>query len=231
MTTRLPRHRIVIAVAALLVGIVGGFGSSWLLWNRAAEESERADEAVAVAEDLCEQVEAYGRTCVQDPAELQGAEGPPGPPGPGPSDAQVYEAVAAYLAANPVTAEGPSSAEIAAAVAEYLREFPPGPTPEQVSDAIAAYLTEHPPAAGEPGADGEDGADGADGAPGPPGPEGPQGEPGPPPTAEAIAAEVEAFMEENPPPASCPEGSAFEARILLTLDGPPVEAVICVTTG
>lgn len=225
----LPRRRIILAIAVLVLGLVGGVGGSLALsWTRADEaeataveaESER-DQAVAAIEDLCAQVEALGRTCVEDPADFEGAEGPAGPPGPGPSDAQVYAAVADYFVDNPITAEGPSSAEIAAAVAEYLRDFPPGPTPEQVSAAVADYLTAHPPAAGE------DGEDGAPGAAGPSGPPGPQGETGPAPSAEAIAAEVEQFMTENPLPPSCPAGYEFTAATLLTLNGPPLEAVVC----
>jgi hypothetical protein len=227
----LPRRRIIFAIAVLFLGLVGGVGGSLALsWSRADEaeavadeaEAER-DEAVAAIEDLCAQVKLLGRTCVEDPSEFQGAEGPEGPPGPGPTDAQVYEAVADYLAAHPVTADGPSSAEIAAAVAEYLRDYPPGPTPEQVSAAVMEYLTANPPA---PGADGEDGADGSPGPPGPAGPEGPQGEPGPPPSAEEVAAAVEAYLEENPiPPCTDP---AFEYTLVTVLTtGLPVEILVC----
>lgn len=228
----LPRRRIILAIAVLALGLLGGVGGSLALsWTRADEaeavadeaEAER-DEAVAAIEDLCTQVEQLGRTCVEDPSDFQGAEGPQGPAGPGPSDSQVYAAVAAYLSDNPVTTEGPSSAEIAAAVAEYLRDYPPGPTSDQVADAVASYLTANPPAAGEPGADGEDGSPGPAG---PAGEQGPQGDPGRPPTAEEIAAEVEAFMNENPLPPTCPDGYEFTAATLLTLNGPPLESVVC----
>lgn len=230
----LPRRRIILAIAVLVLGLVGGVGGSLALsWARADEaevvadvaESER-DEAVAAIEDLCAQVEALGRTCVEDPSDFEGAEGPAGPPGPGPSDSQVYAAVAAYLADNPVTAEGPSSAEIATAVANYLRDYPPGPTPEQVSAAVAAYLTENPPAAGE---DGTNGADGADGATGPPGPAGPQGDPGPPPSAEDVAAAVQEWMELNPFPDCYEEGWVWEPYTVVTTVG-GVDTVLCVPT-
>jgi len=225
----LPRRRIILAIAVLALGLVGGVGGSLALsWTRADEaeavadeaESER-DEAVAAIEDLCTQVEQLGRTCVEDPADFQGAEGPAGPPGPGPSDAQVYDAVADYLAANPVTAEGPSSAQIAVAVANYLRDYPPGPTPEQVSAAVASYLTANPPAAGEPG------DDGADGATGPPGPEGPQGETGPPPSAEDVAAAVQAWMETHKFPDCYQEGWEWAPYTVVTTEG-GVDTVLCV---
>lgn len=85
MTRTLPRHRIVIAVAAIVLAfVVGGF-SSWAMWARATEETERADQAVAGIEDVCAQVEALGGICVADPDEFRGdpgAEGPQGEPGP-----------------------------------------------------------------------------------------------------------------------------------------------------
>jgi hypothetical protein len=229
MRTPLPRRRIILAIAVLALGLLGGVGGSLALsWTRADEaeavadeaEAER-DEAVAAIEDLCTQVEQLGRTCVEDPADFEGAEGPAGPPGPGPSDAQVYAAVANYLADNPVTAAGPTSAEIAVAVANYLRDYPPGPTPEQVSTAVASYLTANPPAAGEPG------TDGADGATGPPGPEGPQGETGPPPSAEDVAAAVQAWMEANKFPDCYEDGWEWAPYTVVTTEG-GVDTVLCV---
>lgn len=219
MTVLPRRRRLELALATIVLGVVGGLGGAWLMTSTRADEAEtERDQAVAVAEANCAQIEKLGWACVEDPAELQGAEGPQGPQGPGPSDAQVYTAVADYLERNPVTSEGPTPAEIAAAVAEYLQDYPPGPTPEQVAAAVATYLTANPPAAG---------ADGQDGEPGPSGPPGPQGETGPAPSAEAIAAEVERFMTENPLPPSCPAGYEFTAATLLTLNGPPLEAVVC----
>lgn len=165
-----------------------------------------------------------------DDLDYAGPQGPQGEPGPGPSDAQVYAAVAAYLVDNPVTAEGPSSAEIATAVANYLSEYPPGPTPAQVAAAVAEYLTANPPAAGAAGANGTDGADGAagvDGAPGPPGPEGPQGETGPPPSAEDVAAAVQEWMDANPFP-DC-EGGTWEPYTVVTTAG-PIDTVLCVAS-
>lgn len=224
MTANPPRRRLIVAAAMIVLGLVGGIGGSmFYMWTR-------ADQATTMAEDLCAQVEGLGRTCVEDPAELQGAEGPPGPQGdtgPGPTDAQVYDAVSSYLSNNPVTSEGPSSAEIAVVVANYLRDFPPGPTPEQVSAAVVSYLTANPPAEGEPGADGADGADGATGPPGPAGPEGAQGETGPPPSPEDVASAVQAWMEANPFPDCYEEGWAWEPYTVLTTVG-GVDTVLCV---
>jgi hypothetical protein len=228
MTAHLTPRRASLAIGMILLGIIGGLGGGWLTtYTRAEEVTAERDQAVAEAEANCAQVEALGWACVEDPEDLRGesgAEGPAGPPGPGPSDSQVYAAVAEYLADNPVTADGPSSAEIATAVANHLRDYPPGPTPEQVAAAVASYLTANPPAAGE---DGTDGSDGADGATGPPGPEGPQGEPGPPPSAEAVAAAVQEWMEQNPFPDCHEEGWVWEPYTVVTTVG-GVDTVLCV---
>jgi hypothetical protein len=224
MSTKLPRDRIVIAIAAMAVA------AATAVWMFIQDERQGAQiEALyaALGDEQSNIEDLGGEPVAPDPEDLidnpeySGPAGPTGPPGPGPSDAQVYAAVAAYFVDHPITAEGPSSAEIAAAVAEYLRDYPPGPTPEQVSAAVASYLTANPPA------DGEDGQDGAPGAAGPSGPPGPQGETGPPPTAEAIAAEVEQFMTENPLPPTCWAGYEFTPATLVTLDGPPLESVVC----
>lgn len=228
----LPRRRIILAIAVLTLGLVGGVGGSLALsWTRADEaeavadvaESER-DQAVDAIEDACAQVEALGRICVEDPDDFRGAEGPAGPPGPGPSDEQVYAAIEAYYLEHPDTGE-PSPAQMTAYIANYLADHPPGPTNEQISAMLTEYLIAHPPA---PGVDGEDGADGADGAPGPAGPSGPPGPPvSPEELAAATVAAVEDFMAENPLPATCPEGYEFVAATLVTLDGPPLDAVVC----
>lgn len=223
------RRRIIFAIAVLALGLVGGVGGSLALsWTRADEaeavadeaEAER-DEAVAAIEDLCTQVEQLGRTCVEDPSDFQGAEGPAGPPGPGPSDDQVYAAIEAYYLEHPNTGE-PSPAEMTAYIANYLADHPPGPSKEQIATALAEYLLANPPPAG---ADGEDGADGATG---PAGPSGPPGPPVPPEElAAATVAAVEEFMAENPIPPTCPNGYEFTAANLVTVDGPPLETVVC----
>lgn len=224
MSTKLPRDRIVVSLAAILLAALA------LVWTFVQNDRQGAQiEALyAALGDEQSNAEAQGvepvapdpEDLLDDPEEYSPQPGPSGPPGPGPSDTQVYAAVADYLADHPVTADGPSSAQIAAAVGEYLRDYPPGPTPEQVSAAVVAYLTDHPPA---------DGEDGADGPAGPTGPPGPQGETGPPPSAEAVAAAVEDFMTDNPLP-TCPDGYAYTPATLLTLNGPPLEAIVCAAT-
>lgn len=127
---------------------------------RARDEKESAQ---ADARQLCEQVRALGQQCVAlDQA--RGERGEQGIPGPGPTPAQVYDAVAAWLRANPPK-DGRS------------------PTREEIAQAVAEYLRAHPPAKGADGQPGKDGADGQDGAPGA---DGAPGTPGSPPVSWTI---------------------------------------------
>lgn len=219
MTARMTTRRASLAVTMIVLGLIGGLGGGWLTtYTRAEETAAERDEAVAAVEDLCAQVEALGRTCVEDPAELQGAEGPQGPAGPPPTDEQVAEAVADFFRLNPVEdGESPSPAAIAAAVTNYLAANPPeqgepgpAPTAAQIASAVEAYLIANPAPAGPPGPAGADGEDGED------------GEDGHTPTAEelaaAAAAAVEAYIEEHPIPV-CPAGSSAEPLTVLTTGG------------
>jgi hypothetical protein len=219
MTTMLPRRRIIFAVTMIVLGLIGGLGGGWLTtYTRAEETAAERDEAVDYAEANCAQLEALGWTCVKDPAELQGAEGPPGPAGPPPTDEQVAAAVEDFFRLNPVEdGESPSPAAIAAAVTNYLAEHPPeqgepgpAPTAEQIAAAVETYLLANPAPAGPPGPAGADGADGED------------GEDGHTPTAEelaaATAAAVEDYIEEHPIPV-CPAGSSAEPLTVLTTGG------------
>jgi hypothetical protein len=149
---------------------------------------------------------------LEDP-EYSPLPGPKGDPGPGPTDAQVYAAVAAYFTAHPVEdgedGADATPAEIAAAVANYLTANPPeqgdpGPPPsgDQVAAAVEAYLTEHPPPAGPPGADGDDA------------------------TPEEIAAQVAAYLDTHPLE-YCPDGYSLVAHTVLTTEG-PTDQIDCV---
>lgn len=144
------RRVLLIALAMVACGAVGGSVVHMWMTSQEAEQGEAA--AIAAVEDLCDQVEALGRTCVQDPEELRGdpgAEGPQGPPGdPGPS--------------GPMGPAGPEG--------DVGPTGPAGPTGE----------TGAPGQDGADGVDGTDGATGPQGEPGEPGPSGPPGPEGPP---------------------------------------------------
>jgi len=217
MTTKLPRHRVVIvAVSLLLCAFVLG----WMVvqvQQQVDENSHQSEQIDALAAALAAEQEAAedrGETPVApDPEDL--LDDPeyspePGPPGPGPSDTQVYAAVSSYFDAHPVEdGEDASPAAIAAAVGNYLTEHPPeqgdpGPPPsgQQVAAAVEAYLIANPPPAGPPGEDGEDA------------------------TPEAIAAAVAAYIETHPLE-YCPDGYSLVPHTVITTDG-PVDQIDCV---
>lgn len=222
MTTRLPRRRVVIvAVSLLLCAFVFGWTVVQVQQqvDENAHQSEQIDALAAALAAEQEAAEDRGETPVApDPSELlddpsyEPEPGPQGDPGPGPSDTQVYAAVAAYFTAHPVEdGEDASPAAIAAAVANYLAENPPEkgdpgspPSGQQVADAVEAYLIENPPPAGPPGADGEDAS------------------------PEAIAAEVAAYIETHPLEECQVEGYSLYPHTVITTDG-PVDQIDCVS--
>lgn len=228
MTVKLTPRRASVAIGMILLGLVGGLGGGWLAtYNRAEETAAERDEAVAVAEANCAQIEKLGWACVEDPAELQGDEGPQGPagpsgpPGPGLTASEIEAAFGSYFAEHPYEFE-PSAAELTAAFASVLRDNP-DLLNDQLYTAMAAYLADNPPPpgpAGPAGADGEDGADGQDGA---------QGEPGPPPTAEEIRAQIEAYIAEHGLPL-CPPEAPLGPVTVVTTEG-PVKILTCIVQG
>lgn len=176
MTTRLPRRRLIIAIVAMVLaaGLVGASFAAMFVRN--AEETERADEAVAAIEDACAQVERLGGVCVENPEEFHGADGPPGPEGPQGDP-------------GPTGPPGP--------------EGDPGPT-GPTGPAGDVGPTGETGADGADGTDGADGADGDPGPAGPqgePGPEGPAGPAGPPgPTCpEGYTTETHTVITEDGP--------------------------------
>jgi hypothetical protein len=222
MSTKLPRSRILIAAAALLLAALT------LVWTLVQDQRQGAQidalhEALTVeqegVEDRGETPIAPGADEIIDdpgleiPAGPPGPSGPPGPAGPSLSSTQIQAAFADYFAAHPYEFE-PSAAELTAAFASVLSDHP-DLLNDELYEAMASYLAANPPPPGPAGADGKDGTDGQD------------GEPGRPPTKEEIRTEVEAYVAENPIPPSCPEGYEFTAATLVTVDGPPLESVVC----
>lgn len=86
LTRRRQRRIMLLAgVAILAAGILLGFLLVGLT-NRADEQEQRADEAVAAAEQACAQLKALNYPCPFDPKQLKGDQGDAGPQGPaGPS--------------------------------------------------------------------------------------------------------------------------------------------------
>jgi type II secretory pathway pseudopilin PulG len=220
MTTHLPRRRVVIVVVSLLLCALA-FGWNVVQVQQQVDENNHQSEQInalagalaaeqEAAEDRGETPVAPGPSELLDDPQFEPEPGPSGPAGPGPSDLQVYTAVAAYFTAHPVEdGEDASPAAIAAAVANYLTENPPAqgdpgppPTGDQVAAAVEAYLIEHPPPAGPPGADGADA------------------------TPEDIAAQVAAYLETHPLE-YCPDGYSLVAHTVLTTEG-PTDQIDCV---
>jgi hypothetical protein len=212
-----------VAAVVALIAIVVTWGAAEV--RRQGDQLDRQSETVEVlAQALSDEqsaAEARGEEPVAPDAEEliedpEYAEADPLEPM-GPTDAQVYEAVQDYFDTHPVQdGENASPAQIAAAVINYLTENPPapgepGPPPsdEQISNAVAVYLAANPPPAGPPGEDGSDGEDAE------------------PLTSEQIQAELDAYLEAHPLP-RCDPGETAEPHTIPVIDGPPVEAVLCV---
>lgn len=151
---RMPRHLAILLLVAvfLAAGAVGG--AVVHLWVAEQEASAGEAEAIAAVEDVCDQVERLGRICVEDPADLRGADGPQGPPGEDGIDGEDGSS-------GPPGPAGPTG--------EVGASGPPGPPGADGADGVD----------GADGSDGEAGPAGPQGDPGPTGAAGPSGPPGP----------------------------------------------------
>lgn len=203
-------HRAFVLMAALaLVGVLAVAGGLWLLKMRGDQLAAQQADAAVAAQRLAGQVQALGATPIVSPptpvAPVTGAQGPRGAQGPGPSQQQIDDAVAAYLAVHPPAPGKDATAEqVAAAAGAYLSAHPPQPgrppTAEEIAGAVSTYCSTHGGCAGPAGRSATDsqvaqavaaycgqepspcaGPVGADGPSGPPGPTGATGPPGSPP--------------------------------------------------
>ncbi len=118
------------------------------------------------ANDLSAAVASY---MAANPAPA-GKPGDPGRPGADASTAQIQQAVAGWLQANPPASGTPGANatpdQISAAVTAWLSAHPPAKgdpglnaTPDQIASAVAAYLLKWPPAPGTPGQPGANATD------------------------------------------------------------------------
>ncbi|MEU0469927.1 hypothetical protein ABZ215_38520 [Amycolatopsis sp. NPDC006131] len=128
-------------------------------------------------------------------------------PNPRPTAAELGQAVAKYLAANPIQPGQPSPTQLAAAIAGYLATSPPPSGPAGPTGP-----------SGRPGVDGKDGKDGRDGV---------DGQPGPPPTQEEIKAAFDAYLRDNPN-AVCPLGGSLAQVTVLLANGGSADVWSCV---
>jgi hypothetical protein len=219
MTTRLPRHRVVIVAVSLALCALAFGWTAMQVQQQSDQNNYQSEQIDALAAALAAEQEAAenrGESPVApDPEELIEDPDTELPAPVGPSDDQVLEAVHAYFREHPVKdGEDASPAAIVAAVVNYLTENPPEPGPpptdEQLLAAVSTYFAANPLPSGPPGADGKDGADGEDGHT---------------PTSEEIQAELAAYLEAHPIK-RCDEGWEYTVLTVLT-PGPPTDIMVC----
>lgn len=190
--------------------------------RRAVEENrELADKAYEAATEANEQLKNRGQAPV------------PVPPPENTTETLVAAATATVLASLPPTPP-PSREAIAQAVANYMAANPVtplGPTIGQVSEALAGYLVANPPPQGEKG------EPGTPGIPGEPGTPGQKGDKGDPPTAAEIQAAFVAYVQANPGVLRdnlClgeGQGQYGLATDLIAADGSRITGWLCVTSS
>ncbi|MGW4487843.1 hypothetical protein ACWEOE_28845 [Amycolatopsis sp. NPDC004368] len=210
-----PKLIVANAVIVALIVILGGLAVTNLYLRQAA-----TDTAVST---LRQQAEESKRTGDRANAELQARGQQPVPiPNPGTApdtDVIVSAATAKVLASLPDS--HPTTSELGQAVAQYVAAnpiAPQQPTPGQLSSALAGYLATNPPPSGEPGKPGENGANGDTG---------PAGPPGPPPSADQIEAAVAQYFIDHPE-ALCPYGGSFTQIRGRLADGGAADSWQCV---
>lgn len=182
------------------------------------ENRELANKAYQAAQEANEALKSRGQAPV------------PVPPPDNASEALVAAATAQVLASLP-SAAPPSREALAEAVANYMAVNPVtpiGPSIGQVSEALAGYFVANPPPSGEKG---------EPGTPGLPGTPGEKGEPGPPPTAAEIQAAFVAYVQANPGVLRdnlClgdGQGQYRLATDLIAADGSRISGWLCVTSS
>jgi hypothetical protein len=223
--------KIVVAIAALsLVFSVGGALVVTTLWGR----QNATDAAVTALRAQAEQFAAQGAAANQQ-LEQRG-QAPVPIPAPGSTDDMqviVAAATAKVLASLPDL--HPTAAQLGQAVAQFLAQNPVTVSSQQLAESLAGYFAVHPIPSGPTGPSGPPGPSGTPGAPGetgqqgPPGeqgPEGDKGDPGPPPTEAQIQAAFEDYIATHPD-ALCPQGGSFaEIRVALA-DGGSADTWTC----
>jgi hypothetical protein len=164
-------HRFLYLGAVLFLLGLGFLAWQWFSQHQQINElRQSSDERAVQAGQLYRQVQALGGTPVvqpSPPAATPGPTGPVGPVGPGPSQAQIDDAVAAYLVAHPPAAGKPATpAMVATAVGDYLTANPPQPgrppTAQEIASAASSYIASH--SADFKGSTGSSGVNGANGA-------------------------------------------------------------------
>lgn len=214
-----PRIVTAIAVLALVIGA----GASVLVYNLWGRQNA-TEVAVTALRQQAEQSKTSGDRANQQ-LEQRG-QAPVPIPQPGTTEdinVIVASATAKVLASLPDL--HPTATQLGQAVAQYMAANPVNPlapTPSQISAAIAGYFAVSPPPSGPEGKTGPSGAagpSGVAGATGAAGPTGAQGPPGPAPTEAQIQQAFTDYINSHND-ALCPQGGSFaEIRVQLANGG------------
>ncbi|WP_410676642.1 collagen-like protein [Amycolatopsis sp. cmx-4-68] len=208
-----------LAVSLFVVWTVSGLSDQQSATDAAVSVlSTQAREAKDAGDKANQQLAARGQATVPIPQPGQAAD----------TEVIVSAATARVLASLPNL--HPSAAELGQAVARYVAANPiqaPGPTPLQISTALAGYLATNPPPPGPRGETGATGETGKAGDQGPKGDKGDRGEDGHTPTAEEIQQAFAAYLREHPD-ALCPRGGTFAQLTVRTEDGGTADVYTCV---
>lgn len=222
-----PRLVVAMAAVSLAISVFVVWAVSGLSDQQAATDaavsvlSTQAREAKASGDKANTELAARGQATVPIPQPGQAAD----------TEVIVSAATARVLASLPNL--HPTAAELGQAVARYVAANPiqaPGPTPLQISTALAGYLATNPPPKGErgeTGATGKTGDQGAKGDQGEKGDKGDRGEDGHTPTTEEIQAAFADYLRSHPD-ALCPRGGTFAQLTVRTENGGTADVYTCV---
>jgi hypothetical protein len=215
-----PRLVVAMAAVSLAVSLFVVWAVSSLSDQQAATDaavsvlSTQAKDAKDAGDKANAQLAARGQATVPIPQPGQATD----------TDVVVSAATARVLASLPNLR--PTAAELGEAVARYVAANPiqaPGPTPLQISSALAGYLVTNPPPRGPQG---ETGATGATGDQGPKGDKGDRGEDGHTPTTDEIQQAFADYLRDHPD-ALCPKGGTFAQLSVATGDGGTADVYTC----
>lgn len=216
-----PRLVVAMAAVSLAVSLFVVWAVSGLSDQQAATDaavsvlSTQAHEAKDAGDKANRELAARGQATVPIPQPGQAAD----------TEVIVSAATARVLASLPNL--HPGGAELGQAVARYVAANPiqaPGPTPLQISTALAGYLATNPPPAGPRGETGEPGKTGDEG---PKGDKGDRGEDGHTPTTEEIQQAFADYLRDHPD-ALCPKGGVFAQLTVRAEDGSTADVYTCV---
>lgn len=217
-----PRRVVpLMALLAILVGGTAAYFTAQLYGRQASTET-----AVSLLRQQADDAKVSGDKANSELANR----GQPQVPIPQPGtnvDSEVITASATARVLASLPDFHPTNAELGQAVASYLARNPVSVTPLQIATALAAYFTTSPPPSGQGGQPGTSGVAGQPGEPGKQGERGEKGDKGDPPTTAEIEAAFVQYVKEHPD-VLCPNGGSFAQLTLRLADGGTADSWQCV---